>query len=220
MSGTANGVTTPVKKRKRRTKAEIREVERLRKARQRARAAADVLAGVQGVGKQQTANKRKQTETNGGPDAARLSPGLILADPLVIINESRVSKQLYEENLSIKSPTVKNQALRVASESVELLTGMVRGSVEAPPAVRRQAALDLLTISGVIVPAGQAQPVAASAKPINELTADELRQLLQQQRSTLEGLQKSISGQVVEGERVIHGEHEPQTRTVKGLTTD
>jgi hypothetical protein len=126
---------------------------------------------------------------------------------------------LLEEQAK-QGPAVKLLALGHAQRAVELLADFVSGAEDCPPAVRRLAALDLLTVAGVIVTGGKEQPIAPSAKPITDLTADELRQLLGQQRATLEGLQRSIAGQVIEGERVSHGEHRPESRIIEALPTD
>jgi hypothetical protein len=119
--------------------------------------------------------------------------------------EARLQDALNEAR-GLQVPALKIQAIGMSQRALQLLDDFVTGKEEAPPAVRRLAAVDLLTIAGVISTNGQTPvQIPGGARPINDLTVDELRSLLETQRGTLDRLQKGLAGNVIE-----HSEACPQ----------
>ncbi|MBK7423579.1 MAG: hypothetical protein IPJ48_11020 [Propionivibrio sp.] len=93
---------------------------------------------------------------------------------------------------------VQAEAVAWAPQALDTLTKMIGGAIDCPPAVRRLACLDVLQIAGIAT-IGTNAPQTPGNKPVSELSADELRALLGQQRAALEKLDAGL-GRVVDGE--------------------
>lgn len=116
-----------------------------------------------------------------------------------LLGKLATSQALWDARQEIL-PRIKMRAVEAAPTALHTLVGMMDGSIEAPASVRRLAALDLLNIAGVPTNAATVEQTPGG-KPVSEMTAEELRGLLSQQRAALEKIDASL-GEVVEGEEV------------------
>ena len=88
---------------------------------------------------------------------------------------------------------VRLMAAELAAEAVQYLARLVRADgdcANAPHAVRRLAALDLLSIAQV---AGQGAPEDTSDKPINQLSINELEAMIRVRRGQVEAIDAAMA---------------------------
>jgi len=104
----------------------------------------------------------------------------------------------------IQVPRIRIQALGLSGMALELLAdfvkGVEKGGQEAPASIRRLAALDILNIAGITTTSQAIDKQTATNKPVSELSADELRALLGQQRQALDKLDRGLGRVVNEAE--------------------
>jgi len=104
----------------------------------------------------------------------------------------------------IQVPRIRIQALGLSGMALELLAdfvkGVEKGGQEAPASIRRLAALDILQIAGITTTSQGIEKQTATNKPVSELSADELRALLGQQRQALDKLDRGLGRVVNEAE--------------------
>jgi hypothetical protein len=97
-------------------------------------------------------------------------------------------------------PKLRIEALGFGGKALRLLMDFVlgkdEGGQEAPAAIRRLAALDILNIAGITTTSQTIIKQPASNKPVAELSADELRALLASQKTALEQINDGL-GRVV-----------------------
>lgn len=122
--------------------------------------------------------------------------GLNVASPRVM-GRLAVSEALEVARAEFK-PLVELTALQTSGTAINYLVGLVEGTEEAPASVRRLAALDLLQLGGIVRIGQGGHAVDPSHKSINDMSANELRTLLDRQRAALDGLQAGL-GPVVNG---------------------
>lgn len=89
-------------------------------------------------------------------------------------------------------PLVELAALHKSGTAIDYLIGLVEGTQEAPASVRRLAALDVLQLGGIVKIGQGGHAVDPSHKGINEMSADELRALLDRQRAAMDALQAGL----------------------------
>lgn len=97
------------------------------------------------------------------------------------------------DNQSIARFTCRNVAAESAIEAVRYLVRLVRADGDcatAPHAVRRLAALDLLSIAQV---SGQGAPEDTSDKPINQLSINELEAMIRVRRGQVEAIDAAMA---------------------------
>lgn len=116
-----------------------------------------------------------------------------------LLGKLATSQALWDARQEIL-PRIKMRAVEAAPTALRTLVGMMDGSITAPASVRRLAALDLLNIAGIPTNAATVEQTPGG-KPVAEMTAEELRALLGQQRAALAKIDASL-GEVVVGEEV------------------
>ena len=95
-------------------------------------------------------------------------------------------------------------ALGRSTKALDLLYDFVRGAEEggqeAPAAIRRLAALDILNIAGITTTSQTIAKQTPTNKPVAELDATELRALLGSQKAALEQINQGLGRVVNEAE--------------------
>jgi hypothetical protein len=150
------------------------------------------------------ANKRKAGRPKGALNKPDRTNELNYAANKTINNAlggiAKLSLATFSSKVSdvanIQIPRIRIQALGMSGAAMELLSDFVTGVQEAPASIRRLAALDILNIAGITTTSQAIDKQTATNKPVSELSADELRALLGQQRQALDKLDRGL-GRVV-----------------------
>ena len=142
---------------------------------------------------------RKGAAARLGRDPQRVEAGNarpVAASKVVVAKVNKEYSQLQAvlaDKQGLARVGVRLMAAEVAVEAVQYLARLVRADgdcANAPHAVRRLAALDLLSIAQV---AGQGAPDDSSDKPINQLSISELESMIRVRRGQVEAIDAALA---------------------------
>ena len=142
----------------------------------------------------------------GRPKGARNKKGSVLHGMNIIDGEIKFTPfyGTVEGVQASELPRLRIEALGFGGRALKLLMDFVigkeEGGQEAPASIRRLAALDILNIAGITTTSQAIDKQTATNKPVSELSADELRALLGQQRQALDKLDRGLGRVVNEAE--------------------
>ena len=123
---------------------------------------------------------------------------------VAILNNKMPDEWTVGNVQAIETPTLRLLALGRSTKALDLLYDFVRGvedgGQEAPAAIRRLAALDILNIAGITTTSQTIAKQTPTNKPVAELDATELRALLASQKSALEQINSGLGRVVNEAE--------------------
>lgn len=142
--------------------------------------------------------KRGRGRPKGSPNVGATAK--VCKAAVAILNNKLPDEWTVGNVQAIETPKLRLLALGRSTKALDLLydfvIGVEGGGQEAPAAIRRLAALDILNIAGITTTSQTIVKQAANNKPVAELDADELRALLASQKTALEQINDGL-GRVV-----------------------